>query len=77
MKRYVLAIDCGTQSIRASIFDEIGNLIIKKKKDFPPFKSIKPNYYEMNSNIFYEYMLDVCRLAREENIEIYNKKKHE
>ena len=35
-EKYVLTIDCGTQSVRALIFDKNGTLIGKKKREFEP-----------------------------------------
>lgn len=33
----ILAIDCGTQSVRALLFDKLGNLIGKEQEHFEPY----------------------------------------
>lgn len=40
--KYVLSIDCGTQSVRALIFNGLGTLVAKEKLDFQPYFSNKP-----------------------------------
>jgi glycerol kinase len=39
---YVLAIDNGTQSVRAMVFDNIGQLVAKSKVDIEPYFSTHP-----------------------------------
>ena len=40
--RYVLAIDCGTQSVRGLLFDDRGHLVAKHKVEFEPYSSPVP-----------------------------------
>ncbi len=44
--RYVLAIDCGTQSVRGLLFDQEGHLCAKQKVAFEPYFSRRPGYAE-------------------------------
>ena len=53
---YVLAIDCGTQSLRAIIFNQKGALVAKEKMTFDPYLTAKPGYVEQDSTMFYDIM---------------------
>lgn len=72
MKHTVLCIDCGTQSIRALIFDSEGNLLIKYKKVFEPYLSSEPGRYEADPKMFYNDMKEVCLGARSMDKECYD-----
>jgi len=52
--KYVLTIDCGTQSIRALIFDKNGTLIGKKKREFEPYFSNYPGWAEQNPEVYWD-----------------------
>ena len=71
MRDHVLSIDCGTQSIRALIFDEKGNLLAKAKKTFDFYISLKPDWFEAPCEKFYESLVDVCRSVRESDPDLY------
>ncbi len=75
MHDYVLSIDCGTQSIRALIFDENGNLLAKAKKTFDFYISLKPDWFEAPCEKFYESLVEVCRIVRENEPDIYKQVK--
>lgn len=50
----ILAIDNGTQSVRALIFDLRGNLIAKKRVPIQPYYSEKPGWAEQNPDVFWQ-----------------------
>ena len=56
-----LTIDCGTQSIRALLFDVNGNLLKKSKKTFKPYFSPKPGWAEQNPELYYEKLCQACK----------------
>ena len=58
---YVLAIDCGTQSIRAIMFDTEGNIIAKAKKSFEPYFSREPGWGEQNPELYWDNLCFVCK----------------
>jgi sugar (pentulose or hexulose) kinase len=72
-EKYVLTIDCGTQSIRSLIFDSRGNLIIKSKKNFPEYIKEKENWVEAEAYMFWDYLIDVVNETREKEPEIFEK----
>ena len=72
-EKYVLTVDCGTQSIRSLIFDSKGNLIIKIKKTFPEYYRKKDTWVEADAEMFWKYLIDVVEKTRNEKPEIFNK----
>ena len=48
MKDLLLAIDCGTQSLKALVFDLNGNLLDKEQTLFTPYFSENPGWAEQD-----------------------------
>lgn len=59
-KDYILAIDNGTQSIRALIFDLDGQLIAKSKVDIEPYFSDQPGWAEQHVEYYWENLCKAC-----------------
>lgn len=60
-KEHLLAIDVGTQSTRALIFDLQGKLIAKAQIPLPPYQSPKPGWAEMEPQVFWESLCRACQ----------------
>ncbi len=73
MEEYILAIDCGTQSIRAIIFDKKGNIITKVKENFEPYYTEKPGYAEQDTNLYWDKLCLVCNKTKEMYKEQFDK----
>lgn len=73
MNEYILAIDCGTQSIRAIIFDSKGKMIHKVKETFEPYFSKKPGYAEQHVTIYWDSLCRVTNQVKKENREAFDK----
>ncbi len=58
---YVLAIDCGTQSLKAVVFDQTGKTIAIEQIEFEPYYAHKPGYAEQDPEIYYE---SLCRATQ-------------
>jgi len=56
----ILAIDNGTQSVRALIFDLEGRLIAKKRIPIQPYYSPKPGWAEQDPLVFWEGVCQAC-----------------
>ena len=54
MQDLVLTIDCGTQGMRALIFDRTGALLSKTEKAFDGYYTKKPGYVEAPPDMFWE-----------------------
>ncbi|HEY74353.1 MAG TPA: carbohydrate kinase, partial [Thermoflexia bacterium] len=58
---HVLAIDCGTQSVRALVFDLRGNLIHKVRVPIEPYFSEQPGWAEQHPTYFWENLCAACQ----------------
>ncbi len=56
----ILAIDNGTQSIRAMLFDANGNMLYKSKVDIEPYFSTQPGWAEQKPEYFWENVCAAC-----------------
>lgn len=58
---YVLVLDCGTQSIRAIVYDGLGHLLGVTKVKYPKYKMTDEGYIEMHPDIFWESAVSVIK----------------
>lgn len=69
----VLSIDCGTQSIRAMIFDKKGNLLAKTSRVFePPYFSEKAGWAERDANLYWEDLRIVVKELKKDYQELFD-----
>jgi len=66
-KDLVIAIDNGTQSVRALIFDPGGNLVAKTRVPIEPYYSTAPGLAEQDPQVFWEALCQACRTVLAEN----------
>ncbi len=57
----ILAIDNGTLSVRALVFDPAGRLLDKVQIPIEPYFSRKPGWAEQNPEVFWRACCDACR----------------
>src|SRR5512133_1332868 len=57
----LLAIDVGTQSVRALIFDLRGNLIAKSRVVIEPYFSTAPGWAEQHPLVFWDAVCEACQ----------------
>ncbi len=60
-KDLILAIDNGTQSVRALIFDLQGNLLAKSRVPIDPYYSTKPGLAEQDPQVFWNALCQACQ----------------
>ena len=58
---HILAIDNGTQSVRALLFDPNGNLLAKARVPFEPYFSSQPGYAEQDPEGFWRAVCTACQ----------------
>ena len=58
---YFLAIDNGTQSVRAQVFDQDGQLVAKSKIDIVPYVSPEPGWAEQDADYFWSSLCEACQ----------------
>jgi len=56
----LLAIDCGTQSVRALLFDLRGNLVAKEKVAIEPYFSVQPGWAEQDPQVYWKALCEAC-----------------
>lgn len=60
-RQYLLAIDNGTQSVRALVFDQEGQLVAKSKVDIEPYVSPVPGWAEQEPEYFWVSLCQACQ----------------
>jgi sugar (pentulose or hexulose) kinase len=58
---HLLAIDTGTQSVRALIFDLRGNLVAKSRVVIEPYFSTAPGLAEQDPEVFWKAVCEACQ----------------
>ena len=66
-KNLLLALDNGTQSAKALVFDLSGNLVAKEKVEFKPYFSDEPGWAEQEPDVFWESIGKACRALWEKH----------
>ena len=61
-KQYLLSIDNGTQSIRALLFDEQGELVAKGQQIITPYFSDHPGWAEQDPDYYWQSVQQACEL---------------
>ena len=61
-KTYLLAIDNGTQSVRALLFDLQGNLVDKAQVAIDSYQSPEPGWLENDPEAFWQSLCQACQL---------------
>ncbi|TMD30280.1 MAG: carbohydrate kinase, partial [Chloroflexi bacterium] len=58
----ILAIDVGTQSVRALLFDARGDLLRRAKVPIEPYVSPQPGWAEQDPELYWTSIGDACRM---------------
>ena len=61
MPENLLAIDCGTQSTRALLFDPRGKLLAKSRVPIEPYYSTAPGLAEQDPMVFWNALCSACQ----------------
>jgi sugar (pentulose or hexulose) kinase len=57
----ILAIDNGTQSVRALVFDLEGNLLAKSRVPIPEYQASQPGWSELEPDLFWQTVCQACQ----------------
>jgi sugar (pentulose or hexulose) kinase len=67
-KDLILAVDNGTQSLKAILFDAEGNQLAKEQLFFDPYFSAQPGWAEQDPDVFWQALCSACQgLWRQHN----------
>ena len=61
MDATLLSIDCGTQSLRAMLFDASGHLLHKVKVEYEPYVSPRPGWAEQDANFWWKTLCSAVK----------------
>jgi sugar (pentulose or hexulose) kinase len=61
---YILSLDCGTQSVRAILFNSQGSIIGKEKVEFEPYFSTQPGWAEQHAAVFWDNACLACQTLK-------------
>jgi len=61
MPENLLAIDNGTQSVRALVFDPRGNIVAKQRVEIEPYTSSAPGLAEQDPEVFWRAVCEACQ----------------
>lgn len=67
MNELALSIDCGTQSLRALLFDSKGKLLDVERKYYTPYYSLKPGWAEQDPDLYWRTLVETVRKVVERN----------
>lgn len=59
-EKVILAIDCGTQSLRALLFSPTGDLLAKAQEAYSPYFSLQPGWAEQDPEIYWSVLCKAC-----------------
>lgn len=65
----ILSIDCGTQSLKALVFDPAGRLKAKAQVAFKPYYSHKPGWAEQDPELFWDSLCHACQLLWRQEVD--------
>ncbi|MDY6905021.1 MAG: FGGY-family carbohydrate kinase [Thermodesulfobacteriota bacterium] len=60
-EKTILSIDCGTQSLRALLFSQAGNLIARQQVAYAPYVSPRPGWAEQDPEIYWNSLCRACK----------------
>ncbi|MBI4965743.1 MAG: FGGY-family carbohydrate kinase [Desulfomonile tiedjei] len=64
MADVILAIDCGTQSLRALLFTAKGDLLDRAGVEYEPHFRTKPGWAEQDPNLFWRSLCETCQTLK-------------
>lgn len=71
MEKLILSIDCGTQSIRAMLFDGKGELHGKVKETFEPYFSTEEGFAEQYVSVYWDALCKATRKLKAQNRQLW------
>ncbi len=72
MKKVILSIDCGTQSLRTLLFTPEGALLDRVQISYEPYYSVKPGWAEQDPEVFWDSFLEACKILKNNNPELFS-----
>lgn len=67
----LLAIDCGTQSLRALIFSETGRLLAQEHQAYIPYVSPQPGWAEQDPDLYWTRLVKACQALKQKYPQVF------
>ncbi|RKX39321.1 MAG: carbohydrate kinase, partial [Thermotogae bacterium] len=61
MSELALSIDCGTQSLRALLFDSRGHLLDGERVYYTPYYSLRPGWTEQDPDLYWRTLIKAVK----------------
>jgi len=72
-EKVILAIDCGTQSLRALLFSPTGQMLAKAQETYAPYVSLQPGWAEQDPEIFWSALCKACARLKQDHHDLFNR----
>ena len=69
----VLAIDCGTQSLRALLFSSTGGLLARSQVPYTPYVSPRPGWTEQDPEVYWTSLCKACTHLKHRHGDIFER----
>ncbi len=73
MNSVILAIDCGTQSLRTLLFSPSGELLDRAQVFYEPYFSVKPGWAEQDPEVFWNSFIEACAILKANDSDLFGK----
>ncbi len=67
----LLCIDCGTQSLRAILFDAQGKMLSRVQIEYEPYYSLHPGWAEQDADIYWQSLVAACQRLKKADPELF------
>lgn len=68
----ILAIDCGTQSLRALLFSTSGDLLAHTQLEYEPYFSTRPGWAEQEPEVYWESLCKACARLKKRDRKLFD-----
>jgi sugar (pentulose or hexulose) kinase len=68
----ILAIDCGTQSLRALLFSDSGDLLAHTQREYEPYFSTRPGWAEQEPEVYWESLCKACARLKKKHRNLFD-----
>jgi sugar (pentulose or hexulose) kinase len=69
----ILTIDCGTQSLRALLFSDNGDLLAKAQQEYEPYFSDRPGWAEQEPEVYWESLCRACAQLKKRHRNLFKR----
>ena len=73
MNSIILAIDCGTQSLRTLLFSPSGELLDRAQVFYEPYFSVNPGWAEQDPELFWDAFIEACAILKNNSSDLFGK----